>query len=254
MLAAFLGENLFAFFLVFARLGAALMLLPAIGEVYVFVRARLALALAVSAIMTPLLAPHLPTMPESALAMAMLLIGEALMGLFIGSLSRIMISALHTASMVIAFQTGLGAATMFDPNQGDQGAIIGRFLVVTLLALVFTTELHHVLLTALAGSYQTLIPGTLPFVGDFSLVAIRFCSEAFVVAVQIAAPVVLLGLLFYLGLGVLARLMPAVQIFFIALPLQIVLGFWIVMVTLSAMMLWYLDYFEHSFTTLFSAG
>ncbi len=186
MFTEFISGNLFAFFLVFARIGAALMLLPPFGEVFVFVRAHLSLALIISAVLTPLLLPLLPPIPESPLFVMLILVGEVL--------------------------------------------------------------------AALAGSYQTLAPGTLPFVGDFSLVAVRYCSEAFVVALQITAPVVVLGLLFYLGLGVLARLIPAVQVFFIALPLQIVLGFWVVMVALSGMMLWYLDYFGEGIRSLFSEG
>ncbi len=71
---------------------------------------------------------------------------------------------------------------------------------------------------------------------------------------QVAAPLLIVGLLFYLGLGLLARLMPNMQVFFIALPLQIVLGFWVLMVALSAMMLWYIEYFEDSVPGLIGAG
>ena len=79
-------------------------------------------------------------------------------------------------------------------------------------------------------------------------------TGAFIVALQVAAPVIVVGLMFYLGLGLVARLMPAVQVFFIALPLQVLLGFWITMVALSATMLWYFEYFEDGIAALLVGG
>ena len=76
--------------------------------------------------------------------------------------------------------------------------------------------------------------------------AVRVMSGAFVIALQIAAPVMLVGLLFYVSIGLIARMIPQMQVFFIALPIQIVLGLYVLTVTLSAGMLWYLDHFEAS--------
>ena len=79
-------------------------------------------------------------------------------------------------------------------------------------------------------------------------------SGAFVIAVKVAAPLLVIGFLFYVGIGLLARLMPAMQVFFVALPLQMVLGFWILMVGMSTMMLWYLEFFEERVTGMFPGG
>ncbi len=254
MLAEALTAEVFAFLVVFARLGSALMLLPPFGETFVFARARLALALAISALVVPLAAPTLPSLPEAPIELAIILGGEIAVGLFIGGLARLLLSVLHTASILVAYQTGLGTATVFDPGQNQQGAIIGRFFTLLGLVLLFATDLHHALLAALIDSYRTLPPGSLPPADDFAGQAIDYISGAFVVAVQVAAPVLVLGLLFYLGLGLLGRLMPAIQVFFVALPLQIALGFWVVTASLSAMMLWYLEYFDESVTRMLRVG
>ncbi len=246
MLAEVLAAEVFAFLTVFARLGAALMLLPPFGEKLVLVRARLVLALAISALVTPLAAPVLPPTPELPIELVIVLGGEIAVGLFIGGLARLLLSALHTASILVAYQSGLGTATVFDPSQNAQGVIISRFFSMMALVLLFATDLHHALLIALIDSYRTLPPGALPVTGDFAAQAIDFIAGAFVVALQVAAPVLIIGLLFYLGLGLLGRLMPAIQVFFVALPLQIALGFSVVMAGLSAMMLWYLEYFGES--------
>lgn len=254
MLAAALPENIFAFFTVFARLGAAFMLLPGFGESFVYLRGRLAMALVVSAVATPIAAPALPAMPDGPLELALVIAAEVTVGLFIGGLARLLLSALHTASMLIAYQSGLAAATVFDPTQNTQGAMIGRFFSLVALVMLFATDLHHALLAGVINSYRLLPPGGLPPVGDFAAQAITFMSNAFVVALQIAAPIMVVGLLFYLGLGLVARLMPAVQVFFVALPLQILLGFWVTLMSMSAMMLWYFEYFEDGIARLLMGG
>ena len=254
MLAQALPAEVFAFLTVFARLGAALMLLPPFGDTFVLPRTRLALALAVSLVVMPLAAPTLPPLPEGPLALAMILGGEIAVGLFIGGLVRVLFSGLHTASILVAYQTGLGAATVFDPSQNEQGVIISRFFTLIALVLLFATDLHHALLVALIDSYRALPPGALPPVGDFAGQAVNFISGAFVIAMRVAAPVLVVGLLFYLGLGLLGRLMPTMQVFFVALPLQIALGFWVVMLGLSAMLLGFFDYFEESIAGMIAIG
>ncbi len=254
MLAELLNATLFAFLVVFARLGAALMLLPPFGDVFVLRRARLVLALSISVLVAPVAAPLLPAQPPGPLALVLILGGEIAVGLFIGGLARLLLSALHTASFVVAYQTGLGAATAFAPEQDEQGVMISQFFTLTGLTLLFATDLHHALLMALVESYRALPPGGLPPTGDFAAQAIDFIAGAFVVTLQIAAPVLLVGLLFWIGLGLLARLMPSIQIFFVALPLQIALGFWVLMVALSGMLLWYFEYFEASIGRLFGGA
>ena len=254
MLAELVPANLFVFFVVFARIGSAMVLLPPFGEAFVFVRTRLVLALAISALATPLAAPSLPALPPGPLELTIILTAEILVGLFIGGLARILLAGLHTASMIIAYQTGLAAALAFDPSQGQQSVVISRFFNLMALVLLFSTGLHHAMIMAVVDSYRVLPPGGLPPVGDFAGQAVAFFTGAFVIAMQVAAPVMVIGLLFYLGIGLIARLMPAIQIFFIALPLQVMLGFWITMVALSATMLWYLDYIENGIGELLSGA
>lgn len=254
MLSELLPANIFAFFVVFARVGSALVLLPPFGEAFVFVRTRLVLALAISALATPLAAPSLPALPPGPMELAIILTAEILVGLFIGGLARILLAGLHTASMVIAYQTGLAAALIFDPSQGQQAVVIGRFFNLIALVMLFSTGLHHAMLMAVIDSYRVLPPGGLPPVGDFAGQAVAFFTGAFIIALQVAAPVIVIGLLFYLGIGLIARLMPAIQIFFIALPLQVMLGFWTAMVTLSALMLWYFDYIENGIGELLTGA
>ncbi|MFQ5958595.1 MAG: flagellar biosynthetic protein FliR [Alphaproteobacteria bacterium] len=254
MLAEVLTENVFVFITVFARIGAAMMLLPPFGDTFVLRRTRLALALAVSLLLMPVAAPALPAMPPGPLALALVLGGEVAVGLFIGGLARVVFSGLHTASLLVAYQTGLATANLFAPGQDEHGVMVSRFFTLTALVLLFATDLHQSVLLALAESYQALPLAGLPPVGDFAEQALDFIAGAFVVAVQVAAPLLVVGLLFWIGFALLARLMPTMQVFFVALPLQIAVGFWVLMVALPGMMLWYFDYFEESIGRLLAAG
>jgi flagellar biosynthetic protein FliR len=254
MLAEVITGNVFVFLTVFARIGAALMLLPPFGDTFVLRRTRLVLALAVSTVVTPLAAVSMPELPPGPLALTLILGGELAIGLFIGGLGRIAFGAVHTASILVAYNTGLGAATLFGAGRDEHGVMVSQFFTLTALVLLFATDLHQMLLIALVESYKVLPPMGLPPVGNLVAQAIDFVGGAFRVALQVAAPLMVAGLMFWVGFGLLARLMPQMQVFFVALPLQIAFGFWTLMVALPAMLLWFFDYFEDRIGLLMAVG
>jgi flagellar biosynthetic protein FliR len=248
MLEQFLVTELFAFLLVFTRLGAAIMLLPGIGEAYVSPRVRLILALMVGLVVTPIAQPLMPPIPGSPLGLTVLLCAEITIGVFLGMLSRILISAMHTAGMIIAFQSGLAAAMMFDINAGTQGSPFGNLLSIGAVTMLFALDLHHLMLTGVADSYTLFAPGTYPPVGDFAQMATQIISSVFSIALAFAAPHIVVGLLVYLAGGLMSRLMPAMQVFFVIMPAQILASIFILMVTVSSAMLMYMSYFENMLT------
>jgi len=254
MLPQLLTTGVFVVLLIFARLGAAASFLPGIGEVAVSPRVRLAFALLLSIILTPLVAPVLPPPPSSVIALVVFLGTEVFIGVVIGMIIRMMISGLQIAGTIIAYHTGMGAAMLFDPTQGQQGAITGAFLTTMGVTLLFVTNLHHLMLMALADSYTVFPAGGVLPVGDIADSAALLLAKAFRLGLQIAMPVVVIGILIYLSMGLMARLMPQMQVFFIALPLQIAVGLLILSVTLPAAMLVFLEDFEASVVSLFRAG
>jgi len=249
MLAQLLPETLFAYLLVFARVGSALMVMPGFGEAFLPPRIRLMMALGVSIVLYALVAPTLPAMPSSPFALVGLIGGEVAIGLFLGFLAQMMLIAMHTAGMIVAFQTGFGNVIAFDPSAAGQGSVTGVFLGLLALLLIFVTDTHHLFLSAVVRSYDIFVPGALIPVGDISQALTLALSRSFALAVQISAPFLVAGLLFYIGLGLLSRLMPQVQVFFIALPLQIGLGLAVLVLVVSAMSLAFIDSLRETFTT-----
>ena len=146
------------------------------------------------------------------------------------------------AGSVIAQQLGLGFVTAVDPTQGTQGLIVGNFLTMLGITLFFATDMHHLVIAALNDSYDLFAPGEMPSTGDAAALITRTVSGAFRIGIQLSAPFLVFGLVFNVGLGVLSRLMPQMQVFFVALPLSILLGLICLAVVLGGMMGFFLDY------------
>jgi flagellar biosynthesis protein FliR len=231
-----------AFLLVFARIGTMLMLLPGLGEQNISSRIRLTIALVLAAVLLPLHrnAYHVDT---GALGPdIVLLVEEILIGAVLGLTARLTISALDIAGSVIAQQLGLGFVTAVDPTQGEQGALVGNFLTMLGLTLIFATNMHYLVIAALNDSYNVFMPGEMPSTGDVAALITRTVAGAFRIGIQLSAPFLAFGLLFNIGLGVLSRLMPQMQVFFVALPLSIMIGLLFLVLGLGAMMGFFLDY------------
>jgi flagellar biosynthetic protein FliR len=228
------SEELFRPLLVLVRVGAALLIMPGFGEPYVLGRFRLLLALLLSLSLVTPLAPALPAVPASAEAQVWLIGSEVTIGLFLGLAARVTFAALHIGGTIIAYQSGLAAAAIYDPNEATTGTLPGNFLTTTALALLFALDGHHGLLRALAASYASLPPGQPLPIGDLADALTRLVQRGFAVGLQIAAPMIVVGLLLQLLMGVLNRLMPSFPVFFVAMPLQLVLAFATLMLTFAA--------------------
>jgi len=237
--------NLFAFLLIFMRFGLALMIMPGIGDSFVSPTIRLLFALALSFVVTPALAPHLPGIPSNTAVLLSLLVTEAFIGLFIGGIMRILVSALDTAGSIVSVQAGLSNAMLFNPATGGQGTVMSAVYSSLGVTLLMVTNLHHQMLAAVVSSYD-LYPatGTLPDMGSVVRMAASVASVAFKVGVQMAAPFIVIGMLVQIGFGVLGRLMPQVQIFFLAMPLQIALTLALAFVTLSVSLLYWTESYQ----------
>lgn len=249
MLEQFLVTEMFAFLMVFARLGSMFMVMPGIGETYVLSRARLLLALSASLVLMPLASKLMPEVPGSPLTLTIMLFGEILIGLFIGTLARILMSAMHTAGTIIAFQSGLASAQLFDPTSGTQGSLFGNMLSIATICLLFALDMHHVIITGVADSYTLFTPGIMPPVQDMLSTVIRVIATTFAVAVAFTTPHIIIGLLVNLGAGLVSRVMPAMQVFFIIMPVQIMATVFLLMVTVSSGMLMYMSHVEGTMTS-----
>src|SRR5215468_446921 len=241
---SFLPAVAATFLLMFARIGTMVMLLPGLGEVNVPQRVRLTIALALTLILFPLHRSAFNINLTTFTPVLMMLGQELFVGVVLGLAARLTISALQVAGSIIAQQLGLGFVTAVDPTQGQQGVILGNFLTILGVTLIFATDLHHFVIAALHDSYALFRPGEVPLTGDVAALVTRSTAAAFRIGVQLSGPFLVFGLLFNVGLGVLARLMPQMQVFFVGMPLTILAGFIALILVIGAMMATFLGYLE----------
>ena len=239
--------------LIFARIGAVLLMLPGIGESYVSPRIRLSLALVVSLALWPVIAGALPALPATVGGMAGWIILEVVVGLMIGALLRSFLTALATAGEIVALQTTLAFAQTANPMQAQPGSTIGAFLMLLGTTLVFATNTHHLFIAGLVGSYELIRPVGPLLTGDFASLAIRTLGDAFMLGVQLSAPLLVFALIFNLASGLVGRVMPAFQVFFAAAPLSILLGLSVFALSLGVLGTVFIDRYR-ALARIFAGG
>lgn len=225
--------------LIFLRVGSLVMLLPAISDAAVPPRVRLAFALVLSLILGAVANPYLPPMPQTVGEMGGQVFKELFIGLGLGALLNMMMSALPVAGEIMAIQTTLAFSQTANPAEAQPGASIASFLSVTAVALLFATNLDHLFIGAIARSYQLFPPMKPPAINDAGLVAVRAMGSAFALGLQLAAPIVVFSIVFNVASGLIGRLMPQFQIFFAVTPLTVLLGLSILALSLGMIgMVW----------------
>lgn len=251
MLSQLINVNLFAFLLVFCRIGTAFSLLPGIGSNQVPLKARLGFAIAVTLILTPMLKDFLPAEPRAVSILSLLLISEVLIGAFLGMIPRVLMASLHTTGTILAMMASMANMFVRDAVAEQQSSVFSSYLGMIGITMVFVTNTHHLMLAAVIDSYTLFTPAAGPMIGDMSDYLAHRVADSFRIGVQLAMPLIISGVAYYLLLGIMGRLMPALPVFFFGMPIQIIMQVYLIMVTLSAMMMVFMRYFEdgiYSFT------
>ena len=236
--------------LIFARIGAVLMIIPGIGEAVIPPRMRLAFTFVLTLLLIPVLANSLPPIPSDLAGTVFGLVHEVLIGLMLGTLIRVFISALAVAGEIISLQTTLSFAQTANPAQAQSSTSIGTFLALLGLVLVYAMNLHHMFIKAMIDSY-TLFPTTKPIMlQDATSLMIRTVSQAFSLALQISAPVIVFAMVFNIATGFVGRIMPSFPVFFAATPLSVLLGLSVLALSLGVTGLVFIGHYQE-FINLF---
>lgn len=214
----------FGLVLVFCRIGAACTMLPGIGEAELPGTVRVAITLVLTALLLPVLAPLLPPLPPAPVALFGMVAAEIATGLWLGWLARLLVQTLPVAGQFIATMIGLASVVQPDPDLGPQSTALARLFSLAVPVVVFATGLHALPLAALAGSYHLIAPGALLPVADSTEGVVAAVGQAFDLSLRLAAPFVAAGLVWQAALGLLARLVPNLQVFAAAMPGQILAG------------------------------
>jgi flagellar biosynthetic protein FliR len=217
-------DHAFGLVLVLARIGAALAFLPGLGEATVPAVVKAGMVLTLSLLLLPIVEPLLPPRPESEVALALLVMTELANGMWFGWLARVLTTSLPIAGQFIADFAGLSNVLLPNQDLGPQTTAIAQLYDIAVPALILSTGLYTELISALVGFYHLIPPGTLAWVPDSAATTVSVIAQSFDLALRLSAPFILAAIAWHVTIGLIARLVPRLQIFFVALPGQIALG------------------------------
>jgi flagellar biosynthetic protein FliR len=230
--------------LVFARVGAMVMVMPGIGETVVPQRIRLSFAVLFAMLVAPLVGRSITSVPVGVGALGGAVLHEVLIGLMIGSVLKLFVSSLTTAGEIISLQTTLSFAQTTNPAGAQTSTAVATFLSMLGLTLIMVTDLHHLFIGAMVKSYD-LFPFTRPVpVGDAAELALRTVADSFKLGVQLSAPVLVFSIVFNLATGLVGRVMPSFQIFFVTSPLSVILGLSLLGLSLGGIAMVWTDHYR----------
>ncbi len=227
--------------MIFARTGAIIMLLPGVGHANVSPRIRLILALFLSLAFLPFVQINPEPLGRGLASGLAAFMSEILVGLLFGLAARLCIQGIFVAGAIVSHQINLSPFPGFDIALGETSAIMTSFFMIVFVTLIFVMNLHHVMILGIVGSYGLIMPGTLMGVGDLLRLSLALVADGFALGFRIAMPFIVLGLVMQAGMGILARLVPQFQIFFVAIPFVQFVGFALLFAVFGSMFALYLD-------------
>ncbi|HVB69385.1 MAG TPA: flagellar biosynthetic protein FliR [Acetobacteraceae bacterium] len=244
----------FAFVLVLARVGAAVMLLPGLGESGPPAMVRAGMAMGVTLLLLPLVQPLIPPVPGAFVPAAGMVMAEVATGLWLGWLARVLVLALPMAGQIVAYMIGLANVLEPDTSLGADSTALGRLFSLAAAVAVLASGLWAVPVAALAGSFRLIAPGALLPAGDSAAAASAAVAGGFALALRLAAPFVLAAIVWQVASGVVARLIPRLQVYFLTMPAQILGGLLLLALLSGAMLTAWQDAVQVGFDRLPGLG
>jgi flagellar biosynthetic protein FliR len=221
-----LGDPITVYLLTFARIGTVCMLMPGIGEGYVPARVRLGIAFALSLIVSATVRQYLPPM-EGFYGVLGAMMSEVVAGLIFGGAMRMFLAAPQIAGQITSQLTSLSNIFASGQQLMESASILGAWFVAGAILFTFVSGLHFLMIDALAASYMIIPLGGFPNMGDAADGVVRIFSGVFALGVQMAAPFILLSLIFNLGVGLINRMLQSLPLYFVAMPVSILGGLYV---------------------------
>ena len=210
--------------LVFVRVAAIVFSAPLFDSRAVPALFKIGLALAASVLLYPLLGTG-AALPSGGFALLGFgIVGEVLVGLIIGFTVRLIFAAVEMAGQLAGFQMGLAIANVFDPMTSMQMPLVSQLESIIAMLIFLAVNAHYLVVRALVESFRVIPLLGFRFNGSLMALLSKLTGGMFVTAVKIAAPVMVALLLTSLTLGLVARVVPQMNIFIVAMPIKIVVG------------------------------
>jgi len=209
--------------LILLRISALIMMLPVLGHQLVPSQIKIGLIVLLTVLIYPLVEHQVASISLEPLSFAVIAMQEILIAAALGLFAQLIFTAAQFAGQLMSFQMGMTVANVFDPVTHSQQAVIAQLATTLAMLLWLTSGAHHMFLHALIDSFTLF-----PINHSWSFSALMDLTDAaanmFTLALKIAAPIMLLLTFVYIGLGLLSRAVPQIQVFFVSFPLTVGLG------------------------------
>lgn len=239
-----------AFLLVLTRTSGIFFISPFFGSMNVSQQFRAAAAIATAVLIFPVIAGEMVvTAPSTVLMFAATVIQELFVGWMIGFVAYVTMAAINMSGKIMDLQIGFAVANVMDPTSGQQAPLIGSFLYNLSIIYLLVVNGHHMILTALVESFRSVPLDHVVWNPSMAKFMIDLTSGVFLTGMKIAMPVTFAILITNVGMGILARTMPQMNIFVVGIPMHLTIGLFM----LAMLMPFYVLFLDVMFNGMYSS-
>ncbi|MCR5175919.1 MAG: flagellar type III secretion system protein FliR [Anaerovibrio sp.] len=221
------------FLLMMTRISGIFLIAPFFGSQNIPVYFRAGIAFAISLVMFPVIDQKMAIeAPMSIPGYSLAVLAELVIGWTIGFVSYVTLQAVNFGGKMMDMQAGFSVVSEIDPTSGQQNPLIGSFLYYLTLMVFLATNGHHVLLASLIRSFDAIPIMGMNYNSSIAELMVDFTAGIFLTGVKIAMPITFAILLTNVSLGILARTMPQLNIFVVGIPMQIIIGLFVLGITI----------------------
>ncbi len=163
-------------------------------------------------------------------------IEEVFIGLAMGYISKLIFAVIEMAGQMVDFQTGFSMASVYDPAMGINASNYGRAYYWLSISIFFILDLHHKVLWSLINSFKVIPIGNVNFNGGATEGVVRLFSQSFELALNLAAPLIIVVLVTDVILGIISKTVPQINVLILGLPLKAMVSFFATLLMLSWLM------------------
>ena len=225
-------SQVIGFMLVIARLSGLFLIAPVFSSQMIPVRIKVMMLAALAATITPIVMGQAPPMPAGVIDLLGSILLESIVGLAIGFTVALVFTAVQVGASFIDTAIGFSMANIVDPLNNIQASVLGSFYSLVATLAFLSVNGHHWLLAGFRQSYEVVPIGAVPDIPRMSENLFAAFGSLFAIAFQIAAPVLVTLILVDVVLGIVARVVPQMNVFFVGIPLKIGVGLTAVILTL----------------------
>jgi flagellar biosynthetic protein FliR len=211
---------LFAFF----RISGLFAIAPLFSQRGIPTHLKVMLALTLAMVISPIISMQNFAVPEHLVDVILLAVREMLVGVLVGFVFYSLFIAVQMAGAFIGFQMGFAIVNVIDPVTSQQVSILAQFKFIMAMLIFFLLDGHHMMLQAIVASYKLVPLGEAVFRFSMHTEVAKLIMGVFVIALKLGAPVMATLILTDVGLGVISRTVPQMNIFIVGFPLKIALG------------------------------